>query len=230
MISLIIPTYNEKENIGKLLTLISNLKIKNFEIIVVDDNSPDKTADEVEKIAKELPLEIKLIKRRGKRDLSLSVLEGFSQARGEILGVMDADLSHPPEIIPKILKELEKNDFVVASRKISGGEIKNWPLKRKIFSGLATFLAKTLVPKISDPLSGFFFFKKKIIEGVKLSPIGYKICLEILVKGKFQKVKEIPYVFKDRSFGRSKLNFRVILKFLFHVLKLHLWKIKKFFG
>jgi len=230
MISLIIPTYNEKENIGKLLTLISNLNLKNFEVIIVDDNSPDGTAKEVERLAKEIPLKIKLIKRRGKRDLSLSVLEGFKKASGEILGVMDADLSHPPELIPKILKELEDNDFVIASRKISGGEIKEWSLKRKIFSGFATFLAKTLVPKVSDPLSGFFFFKKKIIEGVKLSPIGYKICLEILVKGNYQKLKEIPYVFKNRLFGKSKLNFKIILKFLFHVLKLHLWKIKKFFG
>ena len=224
-VSLIIPTYKEKENIGKLLTLISDLNLKNLEIVVVDDNSPDGTADEVERVAQELPFEIKLIRRKGKRDLSLSVLEGFKKANGEILGVMDADLSHPPKIIPEILKELEDADFVVASRKISGGEIKNWPLKRKIFSAFATFLAKTLVPKISDPLSGFFFFKRKIIEKVKLSPIGYKICLEILVKGNYQKIKEVPFVFEDRKIGKSKLNWKIVLKFLFHIFKLWLWKI-----
>ncbi len=227
MISLIIPTYKEKENIGKLLFLICKLNLKDFEVIVVDDNSPDNTAEEVEKNAKKLPLKIKLIKRKGKRDLSLSVLEGFKKAKGEILGVMDADFSHPPELIPKMIKELENVDLVIASRKISGGEIKKWPLKRKIFSGLATFLAKTLVPKISDPLSGFFFFKRKIIKELKLSPIGYKIGLEIFVKGKYKNFKEIPFVFKDREIGKSKLNFKVILKFLFHILKLWFWKIKK---
>lgn len=227
MTSLIIPTYKERENIGKLLSSLSHLELKDFEVIIVDDNSPDGTAEEVKNLEAKLPLRIKLIERKGKRDLSLSVLEGFKKADGEIMGVMDADLSHPPEIIPKILEELEESDFVVASRKVSGGEIKNWPLKRKITSSLATFLAKTLVPQVSDPLSGFFFFKRKIIEGIKLSPIGYKICLEILVRGRYKTIKEVPFVFEDRRGGKSKLNWKIILKFLFHILKLHLWKLTK---
>lgn len=228
MISLIIPTYNERKNIKKLLTKITLLKIQNLEVIIVDDNSPDGTTEEVERLAQKLPLKINPIQRRGKRDLSLSVLEGFKNSRGEILGVMDADLSHPPEIIPKLIKELENADLVIASRRIAGGEIKKWPLKRKIFSTLATFLAKILVPKISDPLSGFFFFKKKIIENIKLTPIGYKIGLEIFVKGRYENFKEVPFVFENRQGGQSKLNWRVILKFIFHLLKLYLWKIKKF--
>ncbi|MFN3301763.1 MAG: polyprenol monophosphomannose synthase [Patescibacteria group bacterium] len=227
MISLIIPTYKEKENIGKLLFSISQLNLQDFEVIVVDDNSPDKTAEEVEKMMAVLPLKIKLIKRKGKRDLSLSVLDGFKVAKGEILGVMDADFSHPPEIIPQILKELKEYDLVIASRKIPGSEIRNWPLKRKITSGFATFLAKILKPEISDPLSGFFFFKRKIIEGLKLSPIGYKIGLEIFVKGRYKNFKEVSYIFEERKGGKSKLNWKVVFKFLFHILRLWLWKITK---
>lgn len=228
MISLIIPTYNERENIKELLPLISHLKLKNLEIIIVDDHSIDGTAEEVKKLIEELPLKINLIQRKGKRDLSLSVLEGFKNAKGEILGVMDADLSHPPILIPKMIEELKNADLVIASRKISGSQIKEWPLKRKIFSGLATILAKILTPKISDPLSGFFFFKKEIINEKNLNPIGYKILLEILVKGNYQKVKEIPFIFENRKTGESKLNRQVVLKFLFHFLKLFLWRIKRF--
>lgn len=224
--TLIIPTYQEKENIGKLLEKISQLNLKNFEIIIVDDNSTDGTPEEVEEKAKNLTLPIKLIRRKGKRDLSQSVLEGFKQASGNVLGVMDADFSHPPELIPQLIKEIDNADLVIASRKIPGGKIKNWPLKRKLSSGFAHLLTKTLSPKVSDPLSGFFFFKKSIIENVKLSPTGYKILLEILIKGKYQKIKEIPFIFIDRKYGKSKFNWKNILKFIVHLLKLHLWKIK----
>lgn len=225
-VSLITPTYNEKENIEKLLTRLSKLNIGDFEIVVVDDNSPDGTAEEVNRLAKLLPLKIKLLKRIGQRDLSLSVLDGFKEASGEILGVMDADLSHPPEIIPTILEELKNANLVVASRKASGSEIKNWPFRRKLNAWVAKFLGQTLTRRVSDPMSGFFFFKKEIIDKIKLKPLGYKILLEILVKGNCQKVEEIPFIFEDRKGGKSKLNWRIILKFLLHICKLHWWKIK----
>lgn len=227
MISLIIPTYKERENIKTLLVALSNLKLKDFEVIIVDDQSPDGTANEAEQVAKQLSLPIKVVRRNGPKDLSLSVLCGFKEASGDVVGVMDADLSHPPEIIPKILDELENADLVVASRKASGSEIKNWPFKRKINAWVARFLAQTLTRRVSDPMSGFFFFKRKIIEGIKLEPLGYKILLEILVRGNYRIVKEVPFVFKDRRSGESKLNLKIIFKFLFHVLKLHLWKIRR---
>ncbi|MCX7779215.1 MAG: polyprenol monophosphomannose synthase [Patescibacteria group bacterium] len=230
MISLIIPTYNERENIEKLFSTLSELKIKNLEVIIVDDNSPDGTADKVEVVKKNYPLEIKLIRRKGQRDLSLAVLEGFKNAQGKIWGVMDADLSHPPELILPMIEALKEVDLVIASRRVKGSRIKNWPLKRKVFSGLATFLAKILVPKISDPLSGFFFFRKEVVEGMEFSPLGYKIGLEIFVKGKYKNFREIPYLFIDRKKGASKLSWLVIGKFILHLLKLFLWKIKKFFG
>lgn len=226
-VSLIIPTYNEKSNIDKLLTSIFQLNLKGFEVIIVDDYSPDGTAEEIKKIAKDLPLKIKLIERRGKRDLSLSVLDGFKEAQGEILGVMDADFSHPPEIIPQMLEEIKNADLAVASRKIPGSEIKNWPFKRKLNAWVAKILAQTLTKKVSDPMSGFFFFKKDVIKGTILKPLGYKILLEILVKGNYQKVREVPFIFQDRYGGKSKLSLKVILKFILHVLKLHLWKLVK---
>lgn len=226
MTSLIIPTYKEKDNVEKLLMVLSNLKLKDFEVLVVDDNSPDGTAEKVEEMIKKLPLKIILIKRIGKRDLSLSVLEGFKNADGEILGVMDADLSHPPEVIPKILEKFKNADLVVASRKVSGSEIKNWPFKRKLNAWVAKFLAQTLIRRVSDPMSGFFFLKRSVIEGTELKPLGYKILLEILVKGKYNKIEEVSFTFENRTRGTSKLNLLIILKFFIHIIKLHLWKLK----
>lgn len=225
MISIIVPTYKEKSNIGKLLKDIANLKIHDLQIIVVDDNSPDGTAEEVENLKNQIDLKIKLLRRTGQRDLSLSVLDGFKAAEGKIIGVMDADGSHPSSIIPEILEKLKTTDLVVASRNLSGSETKNWPWKRKVNAWVAKKLARSLTKVTSDPMSGFFFFKKEVVENVTLKPLGYKILLEILVKGKYQKVSEVPFVFEDRKIGQSKLNLRIILKFLFHILKLQLWKI-----
>ena len=223
--SLVIPTYKEKNNIGRLLSAINLLAINDLEIIVVDDNSPDNTAEEVENLKNQFNSKIKLLRRTGQRDLSLSVLDGFKMAESEIIGVMDADFSHPPDIIPKMLEKLKNADLVVASRNIFGAETKNWPWARRINAWIAKNLAKTLIKTASDPLSGFFFFKKNVIKNIILKPLGYKILLEILVKGTYQKVEEVPFVFEDRKVGQSKLNIKIILKFLFHILKLHLWKI-----
>lgn len=228
MISLIIPTYKERGNIGKLLKEIANLKIDDFEVIVVDDHSPDGTAEEVESLINQLSLKIKLIKRIKPKDLSLSVLEGFEAANGEIIGVMDADGSHPTLIIKKMLDKLNQADMVVGSRNISGSETKNWPWRRKINAWVSKKLAFSLTRATSDPMSGFFFFKKEIIKNVTLKPLGYKILLEILVKGHYQKVVEVPFIFEDRKIGQSKLNVKIILKFIWHTLKLHLWKIKQY--
>jgi len=227
MISIVIPTYKEKDNIGKLLQTIDQLKINQLEIIVVDDNSPDNTADEVEKISKKLSTPVKLLRRSGPRDLSLSVLDGFKIAQGEILGVMDADGSHPASIIPLMIDKINKGaEIVVASRNIAGSETKNWPWSRKINAWVSKKLALSLTQATSDPMSGFFFFRKKIIENTKLKPLGYKILLEILVKSHCQKAMEESFIFEDRKVGQSKLNLKIILKFLWHTFKLHLWKIK----
>lgn len=220
-ISIIIPTYNEADNIASLIIKIEKA-YRDAEIIVVDDNSPDGTAGIVRELQKTNP-KIKLKLRLSKRGLSSAVIDGFSVASGSIIGVMDADHSHPPELLPKIIKKMEDYDFILGSRYIKGGGISNWPLSRKLISKFATLLARPLV-SIKDPMSGYFMFKRKIIRGVKLEPEGFKIALEILVKAQPKHVKEIPFIFNDRQAGKSKLGMETNFIYLHHLIKLYKYK------
>lgn len=163
-LSLIIPTYNEKENIQKLLTKINQEFEKNNidgEIIVVDDNSPDGTGQILEKLKKQYR-NLKIIHRKGKLGLSSAVLEGWKISKGQIIGVMDADLSHPPEKIKEMYNYINKGkaDFVIGSRYIKGGKIEGWGIYRKVLSRGATLLAK-IFTNVKDPMSGFFMIEKK---------------------------------------------------------------------
>jgi dolichol-phosphate mannosyltransferase len=157
-------------------------------------------------------------------------VEGFRYATGEIIGVMDGDLSHPPELIPKLVLPIlnGESEFSMASRYLKNKEIEKWPFIRKVISRGATILARPLT-NISDPMSGFFFFKNNILDGVTLSPIGYKIMLEIVVKGNFQNIKEIPFIFKDRYKGESKLNWKEHVNYLGHLAKLYGYVLKNKF-
>ena len=220
-ISIIIPTYNEKENIKKLIISINKILKKDFEIIIVDDHSPDGTGKIVDELSKKYP--VKCVHRKGKLGLSSAVIEGFKAAKGPVIGVMDADFSHDINIVPQLIKPIINNEaeLTIGSRYIKGGEIENWPLKRKVISRGATLLSLPLT-KIKDPMSGFFFLKKEVIEGIELNAKGYKILLEIIVKGSYDKVKEIPYTFVDRKSGKSKLNkseYIDYLKNLFNLIK-----------
>ncbi len=227
-VSIVIPTYNEKDNIETLLKKISDTffhDIKTaYELIFVDDNSPDGTGELLEQLKKDHP--IKIIHRKGKLGLSSAVIEGFRLAEGDIIGVMDADLSHPPESIPDIIKPIidERADFTIGSRYIKGGGVEVWPIHRRLISFIATLMAKPLT-KVKDPMSGFFFFKKDLIEHLKLDSKGYKICLELLVKTKFTRVKEVPYTFRNREVGKSKLGFKEYISYIKDLLKLIKYKI-----
>jgi len=231
-ITIIIPTYNEKENLPILVKSIFDVFQKNFlngEVIIVDDNSPDGTG----RIADELSSgnnKIKVLHRKGKEGLSSAVMEGFRHVTGEIIGVMDADLSHPPEVIPELVRSIldGESEFVIASRYNNNEKIENWPIARKIISRGATLLAKPL-SNVSDPMSGFFFIKRNVIEGIELSPIGYKIMLEILVKGKYNGIKEVQFIFKDRYKGESKLNWKEHLNYMQHLMRLYLFTFKRLF-
>ncbi len=228
MLSLVIPTYRERENIGRLIerleTIFKNSGISS-EMIIVDDNSPDGTSDVVKRIAKKYG-NVKLIQRPGKLGLSSAVIDGFKASHGNVLGVMDADFSHPPEKIPEMLEAIEKDgvDMVIGSRYVRGGRIDNWPALRKITSKGATILAMPLT-RIKDPVSGFFMLKRSVIAGCKLSPTGYKIGLEIIVKGKYKNAKEIPFVFSNRKSGKSKLSTREYVNYLLHLSKLYKHKV-----
>ncbi|ALU12083.1 dolichol monophosphate mannose synthase [Ignicoccus islandicus DSM 13165] len=233
-VSIVIPTYNEKENVEVLLEKLKDILEKeniDYEIIIVDDNSPDGTAEAARRRARELGIEdkVKVIVRKNERGLSSAVLRGFEKAEGDVIVVMDADLQHPPEVVPKLVRKIveENCDIVVATRYSKEGGIKEWSPIRKIISKGASILSWILLPKsrgLSDPMSGFFAIKKNVIEeplkkGI-FNPKGFKILLEIIAKSNYKKLCEVPYIFQKRYSGTSKLNQKVILEYVIHLLEL----------
>ena len=229
-ISIIIPTYNESQNIVNILKSIKDNLPKNIsaQAIVVDDNSPDGTGKIVEDYLKNLKkitnYTIEIIHRKTKDGLGSAILKGIQEATGDTIVVMDSDFSHPPQVIPKLIESIKKYqyDIAVASRYIKGGKIENWSAKRKLISKFATLIAKKgLGIDTRDPMSGFFAFKKNILNGLNLDAIGYKILLEILVKAKNVSITEIPYTFQDRELGSSKLGIKTILDYYKSVWKLY---------
>lgn len=233
-LSVIVPTFNESENIIRVLEAISKNLPSNIlaEVLVVDDNSPDGTGQIAEEYANKVNCEnhrckLRVIHRVNKNGLSSAILAGIMSSVGSNVLVMDSDFSHPPEIIPMMYQELEKSeyDMVVASRYIQGGSVRGWPLKRRIISKGATKIAQHgLGVDVKDPMSGFFAFKRTVIEGVKFDAIGYKLLLEILVKkGALLRVNEIPYIFTDRRAGSSKLRTSTIVDYTKAVWRLYLY-------
>jgi dolichol-phosphate mannosyltransferase len=223
-LSIIVPTYNEAENIGELIERIeTSLKGLDFEVIVVDDSSPDGTAEIAEELGRAYR-NVKVIKRPRKMGLASAALEGMREAKYRLIAVMDADLQHPPELLPKLLERAKEGyDIVIASRYVKGGGVEGWSLWRRLISRGATLLAHALfleTRKVKDPLSGFFLFRREVVEGIRLNPIGYKLLLEVLMKGEYDKVAEVPYVFKMRRRGKSKLDLREILNYVLFLLKL----------
>lgn len=228
-LSVVLPTYNESQNIVSVIDSISHALPENIsaEIIVVDDNSPDGTADIAQDYAGRVQggrLRIAVIRRPSKLGLSSAILEGAKYARGDVVVVMDSDMSHPPQTIPHMVEEMHRSkcDIVVASRYIKGGAVSGWPFKRKIMSKGATKIARySLGIRIKDPMSGFFAFRRHIINGIKFDSIGYKMLLEILVKAKGARVREIPYTFINRRFGTSKLDSKVAVDYFRAVWRLY---------
>lgn len=219
-VSVIVPTYNERGNMYNLISRIDN-SVKEFdhEIIVVDDNSPDGTAQVVEKLSQKFP--VKLIVRQNEKGLATAVVEGFKLATGDIYAVIDADLQHPPETLASLIWETCNGTDIAIGSRYSGGEFGGFRLHRKIMSSGAKLVAKTLIPRlamVNDVQSGFFAIKKDVIKNVELKPTGYKILLEILAMGDYKVVKEIPYKFGTRGYGDSKLGAGTIFSYLYHIL------------
>jgi dolichol-phosphate mannosyltransferase len=226
MVSMVVPTYNERERLEHFVrTLVGVLRDARLdgEIIVVDDNSPDGTGDLADGLARELPLRV--VHRSGKLGLGSAVMAGFAVARGEVLGVMDADVSHPPERVPLLVAALRATgaDVVVGSRYVPGGGTKNWPWSRAVMSRTACFVARLVTP-VHDAASGFFVLRRPVIEGVEIKAAGFKICLELLVRGTVTSVVEVPYVFTDRAAGQSKMSHREALGFLVQIGQLFRWE------
>lgn len=225
-LSIIVPTYNEAENIRELLERIEGaLMDLKFEVIFVDDGSPDGTADLAETFGN-LYGNVKVLRRPCKMGLASAVLDGVKLAKAEVIAVMDGDLQHPPELLPKMYEKINEGYcLVVASRYVAGGETEDWSTLRKIVSLGVTGLARFILPKargVKDPLSGYFMLKKGIIKSTQLNSRGYKILLEVLVKGEVDEVAEVPYIFRPRKRGKSKLSLKEIIHYLLPLLRLKL--------
>ncbi|MCL2615565.1 MAG: glycosyltransferase family 2 protein [Dehalococcoidia bacterium] len=221
--SILIPTYNERDNIAPLLERIAAaLPELDYEVLFVDDNSHDGTTELINSLSSHYPTRV--IVRKDKRGLATAVTDGFGWVDSDTVLVMDADLQHPPEIIPSLIQAIQDGaDITVASRYVKGGGTSGWSTIRKIISGGAIMLSHILLPHsrhVKDPMSGFFAFKRSVIDGVKLSPIGYKILLEMLVVGKADKVSEVPFMFCLRQKGESKLNISQEGEYLRHLFSL----------
>ena len=222
-LSLVVPTLNEAGNIDKLLTALTDALRETpyeYEIVVVDDGSTDGTVERVRDWTKR-DARVRLFSRTGERGLAGAVLYGWGQSRANLLGVIDADLQHPPELLPELLKRTEHADIAIASRYARNQGTKGWNPLRAAVSRLSTLAAAPLISKknlqVTDPMSGFFVIRRRCIEGLTFQTTGFKLLLEILVRGRIRTVGEVPYQFGLRRAGRSKASASVAFHYL-HLL------------
>lgn len=224
-VSIIVPTFREAPNLKPLVerTFAALAESgRTLELIIVDDNSQDGTDAVVEELQARFP--VRLIVRKAERGLSSAVLAGFCAAENDIFVVMDADLQHPPEMIPALLELMEGDacDFVLGTRYADQASVADdWPWLRRFASRIATLLARPLVP-MSDPMSGFFAIRRDAWQGARrVNPIGYKIALELVVKSRCRKPGEVPIAFESRVAGSSKLSAGVQFGYLAQLMNLY---------
>jgi dolichol-phosphate mannosyltransferase len=236
--SLIIPTYNEGENVPEMVNILSQLLdstiLGEYELIVVDDNSPDGTWKIAQNLTVEYP-QLRVMRRETEKGLSTAVVRGWQVARGKVLGVIDADLQHPPEILLQLWHEMEQGaDLAVASRHVDGGGVSEWSVVRRFLSRGAQMLGLIILPEVigrlSDPMSGYFMVRRDAIAGKFLSPVGYKILIEVTGRGAIRWIGEVGYVFRERQAGASKVTWKQYIEYIQHLLRLRcdLWPIKRF--
>ena len=224
-LALVIPTLCEADNIQVLLERIQkSLEPLNipYELIVVDDDSRDGIEALVQSVACK-DERVRLLVRTGVRGLAGAVIHGWAHSDADILGVIDADLQHPPELLPQLWQALEGNDVVLASRYAPQGSRKNRNRFRHLISQIAIWMTLPLqrpTIRVMDPMSGFFLVRRSAIRDVTLHPTGFKILLEILVRGDIHFAKEIPFSFGHRYKGRSKAGLKVGLEYLLLLAKL----------
>ncbi len=217
-LSLVVPTYNERDSIVPLLDAVhAALAGRDFDVCVVDDDSPDRTWQAASDYGASHPA-VSVLRRVGRRGLSGAVVEGFARAQGNLLGVMDADLSHDPALLPRLMDAVTGGaDIAVGSRRVPGGGAQNWAWHRRKGSDAATALARWWLDlPLSDPMSGYFVLRRELFEAVAadLEPRGYKILLEIVCRAGGASIIELPYVFRDRKQGVSKASPRVAWQYL----------------
>lgn len=217
-ISVILPTYNERENIEDLINSIFSNMDATTEVIVVDDNSPDKTWEVIEKIEK-ANNNVRLLRRMNKRGLTSAISDGISLSEGDIVVWMDCDFSMPPEIIPKLIYELNDSDIALGSRYVKGGkDVRDSSIRILASRAVNLFANFVLDSSIKDYSSGFFAVKREVFNEIKLMPEGYaEYCVDFLYRAKKRgfKIKEVPYIVIDRRVGETKTSPNV-LTFLRH--------------
>ncbi len=222
--TIVVPTYNERDNLRPLAErLFAAIDPAQAELLLVDDNSPDGTAEVARELARHYP--IRCVVRRNERGLATAVIRGLREARGQYCVVMDADLSHPPEAVPRLLEAIRQPgvDMVIGSRFVAGGRVdSDWPLYRRLNSWFARMLARPLTP-VRDMMAGFFCVRRDRLDLDRLRPIGYKIALEIIVRHRWKNVREVPIEFADRAAGQTKLNAAEQLRYLRHLARLYCW-------
>ncbi|MBE9118789.1 glycosyltransferase [Lusitaniella coriacea LEGE 07157] len=237
-LSLIIPTFNEKRNIKAIvekLTYLLNPTLSNrYELIIVDDNSPDRTWEIAQSILPDYP-QLRVMRRQEERGLSTAVIRGWQVARGEVLGVIDADLQHPPETLLKLWIQIEQGaDLAVASRHVEKGGVSDWSIIRRFLSRGAQVLGLVILPgvvgRVSDPMSGYFLVRRNAILDKVMNPAGYKILIEVLGRGNIRWIGEVGYVFQERQEGESKVTRKQYIEYIQHLLRLRFarWSVAHF--
>lgn len=228
--SLIIPTYKERENIQNVIQILSQLLDEylpgDYELIVVDDDSPDRTWEVAQSLMAEYH-QLRVMRRQNERGLSSAVIRGWQVSRGRVLGVIDGDLQHPPEVLAQLLRCIEQGaDLAVASRHVDGGGVSSWSAVRRFLSRGAQVLGLILLPgvvgRVSDPMSGYFMVRRSCIVGITLNPVGYKILLEVIGRGNVGEIAEVGYVFCERKEGESKVTWKQYVEYIHHLLRLRL--------
>ena len=220
MISIIIPVYKDLNSLDILLTKIENsLNSYSHETIIVNDNPDD--GNSISELINNynnkynMNSNMKVINRPGKMGVASAIMDGINAAIYNNVCTLNADLQHPPELLPQMIEELKTSDIVIASRYVDYGKIEKWSISRKIISKGATILARMTprVNEVKDPMSGYYALKKDVIKNIEIDPprnskvsTGFKLPLEILAKGDYKTVKEIPYNFSDRKSGKTNMG------------------------
>jgi len=224
-ITIVVPTYNERDRLDtvveQILTACARAALR-AEVIVVDDNSPDGTGACADAWSRHSP--VRVIHRTCKQGLGTAVLEGFAAADSDIVGVMDADLSHPPSLIPALYATLQETDvdMVVASRYVSGGGTREFSAVRAVLSRLGCWLSRPLTP-VRDAMSGFFLIRRASAADLRAGTRGFKIGLELLVRARLRRVAEVGYIFIGRTAGQSKMTWGEARRFLQQLIRLY-WR------
>lgn len=229
-LSLVIPTYKERDNIKNIVSILSQLLNEsipgNYELIVVDDDSPDRTWEIAQSLIEEYP-QLRVMRRQQERGLSSAVIRGWQAATGSVLGVIDGDLQHPPEVLMQLLRSIEQGaDLALASRHVEGGGVSSWSVVRRLLSRGAQLLGLVILPgvlgRVTDPMSGYFMVRRSAIANATLNPVGYKILLEVIGRGKVDQVAEVGYVFRERKEGESKVTWKQYIDYIHHLVRLRL--------